>query len=77
MPNLVSRRPRSHKAFFDLVSKIASLFARMQIENSQEAITQSLKLGDHSQSLFKYDFVENFPCRRIIDNSSSEMVKPI
>ena len=64
MPNLVSRRPRSHhKAFFDLVSKIASLFARMQIENSQEAITQSLKLiGDHVKAdrayIFKYDFDE-------------------
>lgn len=63
MPNLVSRRPRSHKASFDLVSKIASLFARMQIENSQEAITQSLKLiGDHVKAdrayIFKYDFDE-------------------
>lgn len=63
MPNLVSRRPRSHKTFFDLVSKIASLFARMQIENSQEAITQSLKLiGDHVKAdrayIFKYDFDE-------------------
>lgn len=63
MPNLVSRRSRTLKAFFDVVSKIASLFARMQIENSQEAITQSLKLiGDHVKAdrayIFKYDFDE-------------------
>lgn len=63
MPNLVSRRSRTHKAFFDVVSKIASLFALMQIENSQEAITQSLKLiGDHVKAdrayIFKYDFDE-------------------
>jgi len=61
MPNLVSRRSRTHKAFFDVGSKIASLFALMQIENSQEAITQSLKLiGDHVKAdrayIFKYDF---------------------
>ena len=64
MDPLANRKPKSHKAFFNVISKIASLFALMQIENSNEAITQSLKLiGDHVKAdrayIFRYDFNEN------------------
>jgi PAS domain S-box-containing protein len=64
MNPLVNRKPKSHKAFFDVISKIASLFALMQIENSNDAITQSLKLiGDHVKAdrayIFRYDFIES------------------
>lgn len=64
MNPLANRKPKSHKAFFNVISKIASLYALMQIENSNEAITQSLKLiGDHVKAdrayIFRYDFNEN------------------
>lgn len=64
MNRLINRKPTSHKAFFEVISKIASQFALMQIENSNESITHSLKLiGNHVKAdrayIFRYDFREN------------------